>query len=73
MAAGVADGFEVSRREGLGTASDVPDADWQPYEWAIWGIDGSDYRLRIGVGREGQLTGLIEDVAGEWTSEVSEE
>jgi hypothetical protein len=31
--------------------------------------DSSDYRLRIGVGRVGELTGLIEDMAGEWTSE----
>lgn len=48
-----------------------PETDWQPYEWIVWGTDGSDYRLRIGVGREGPLTGIIEGVQGEWTSAPS--
>jgi|GEM_PF-5749362 len=39
---------------------DLSGANWKRYEWIDWG--GPDYRLRIGVGREGQLTGIIDGV-----------
>ena len=58
----------ISRHEGKEMP---PETDWQPYEWIVWGTDGSDYRLRIGVGHEGPLTGIIEGVQGEWTSAPS--
>ena len=50
---------------------DLPESAWSRYEWIVWGTDGSDHRLRIGVGQEGQLTGIIEDVDGDWISEES--
>ncbi len=58
----------VSRHEGQDMPKEPAEADWQLYGWIVWGTDGSDYRLRIGVGSEGQLTGVIEDVEGEWAS-----
>ncbi len=51
---------------------EIPDAAWNSYEWIVWSEDGPDYRLRIGVDREGQPTGIIDDVEGEWTSEPAE-
>ena len=52
---------------------EIPDAAWNSYEWIVWSEDGPDYRLRIGVDREGQPTGIIEGVEGEWTSEPEDQ
>jgi len=49
------------RLAGQETPPEPAGAGWQPYEW-IGRTDGSDYRLRIGVGSTGQLTGIVEGV-----------
>jgi len=63
----------VSRSYAQEEPIEVAEPGWQPYEWIVWGTDSSDYRLRIGVGRQGQLTGIIEDVQGEWSTKRSPE
>jgi hypothetical protein len=53
-----------------GSAPDVPEAGWSHYERIVWYMDDSTYRLRIVADEpRGQLTGVVEDVEGEWTSE----
>ena len=32
-----------------GALPEVPEYGWSLYEWIVWDIDGSVYRLRIGV------------------------
>jgi hypothetical protein len=42
---------------------------WYEYHTITWEEDGPDYRLRIGLGSSpGVPTGLIESIAGEWSS-----
>jgi hypothetical protein len=49
---------------------DVPAAGWSRYERIVWNVDGSTYRLRVGADEPRvHLTGAVEDVEGEWSSE----